>query len=62
MNVGTAKVYVSDNQVDVSTAGWPLDAGASVSFIRAFGDDTRIALFAIAESGTQDVRVQEGWE
>ena len=54
--------YVHTNQVGVSTEGWPLDVGASISFLKADGDHPEEALFAVSPDGISDVRVQESWE
>jgi hypothetical protein len=61
INNGTATVYISDNQADVSTQGFPLASGASFSLIKADGDDPTVALYGVASTGTQDIRVAESW-
>jgi len=61
-NNGTAKVYIHHAAVDITAKGFPVDAGASVSFLKADGDDPREAIWGQAETGVQDIRVQESWE
>ena len=60
-NNGSVDVYVSTNRVNVSTEGWVIAPGAGVVFLAIDGDDVDLAHFLAADSGTQNVRIQEGF-
>ena len=60
-NDGTDRVFLSNDAVDVSGQGWPLDPGVMVSFSVADGDQPWLQLFAVANSGTQPLRIYEGY-
>jgi len=59
MNNGDAKVYVSQDPQKILQEGFPLDPGRYISLIKALGDDPTIEIWAQAETGTQDVRIEE---
>ena len=61
-NFGTDRIFISDNPTNVLDEGFPLEAGASISFHKAFGDRPEVALWGIAASGCQDIRIVEGYE
>jgi hypothetical protein len=60
-NDGNDRVFVSHDPQNVSSQGWPLDPGVMVSFSVADGDQPWLRLFAQAASGTQPVRIYEGY-
>jgi len=61
-NNGTAKIYIHHAAVNITEKGFPLGPSASVSFLKADGDDPREAIWGQSETGIQDIRVQESWE
>jgi hypothetical protein len=60
-NNGTGRIYISENPANIIDTGFPLENGASFSLLKVDGDDPTVALWAQAESGTQDIRVAESW-
>jgi len=60
-NFGSARIFVSDNPANVLAEGFPLEPGASFSLVKADGDDPTPALYAQAETGTQDIRISESF-
>jgi len=53
-NNGTATVYLLDDPTLPKKEGMPISAGASYD-----NDTTTAAIYLVAESGTQNVRVEE---
>lgn len=60
INEGATKAFVSSDQADIVTKGFPLAPGASLSLIAEFGDEPELELFAIVAAGTTDIRITEG--
>ncbi len=58
-NNGTATVFFSQDPTAVTTQGFPLVAGASVTLIPQEGDEPEAAMYMAASVGSQDVRVEE---
>jgi len=53
--------FISNDQVDVLTKGYPLSVGEFFTFLRADGDAPELALYAITSVGTADVRIAESY-
>lgn len=58
-NNGTARVFVSQDPANIAADGFPLDPGWSIGLQTVEGDEPELAMYAVASSGTQDVRVVE---
>jgi hypothetical protein len=61
LNNGTADVYISNDPLEVSTRGLKLAPGVAVSETVAEGDEPYLQIYAEAVTGTQDVRIIEGY-
>jgi len=60
-NNGSATVFISVDPSNVAAQGFPMPTGAGLTFLQLDGDEPWLAYFAIADSGTQDVRISEGY-
>jgi len=60
-NNGAATVFFSQDPQNVAAQGLPLAPGASVSMASIEGDEPYMAYHAVAASGSNDVRVYEGY-
>lgn len=58
-NNGSATIYISQNAVNIATAGIPVIAGVAATLLAEDGDEPWLPLFAVAASGSQDVRIFE---
>lgn len=59
-NNGTAEIQLSQNPSNVATDGTPLIPGAVAVLLRSDGDEPELAMYMVADSGSQDVRIVEG--
>jgi hypothetical protein len=60
-NNGTVTVYISDKQTNILEEGFPMPPGVYIGFAKVDGDETEYALYAQAEAGTGELRVQESF-
>jgi len=60
-NVGSVRVFVSNDPIDVSGKGWPVDPGVALSFSVADGDQPWLQFFAQAATGAAELRIYEGY-
>lgn len=60
-NNGTATIFVSEDQSDLATNGYPIVAGGALDLIRAFGDEPQLEWFGLVAAATQNLRVLEGF-
>ena len=60
LNVGDYEVYVSQNPTNVLEEGFPIYPLESLELNVNDGDEPRYALYAIAKSGEQELRIYEG--
>lgn len=58
-NFGTDTIFVSVDRINVAAEGWPILINTGLSYVWVDGDDSEEALYAVANSGTQDIRVIE---
>ncbi len=56
---GTANIFFSQDPTNLTTLGFVLVPSASVTLVKAEGDEPEADLFAVATVGNQDIRVQE---
>jgi len=61
-NYAGSDAFIHTNQTRVTTEGFPIAVGTTISLIKADGDDPREALWGQTVTGTADIRVQESWE
>lgn len=61
LNNGTDFITIHDSRANVAANGFPVIAGEVVTFTVEDGDDPRLQLYAVANSGTQDIRIYEGF-
>jgi len=62
INYSGSEAFIHTNQTKITAEGFPLAVGATMSLIKADGDDPREALWGQTTTGTADLRVQESWE
>lgn len=60
-NRGNVVIFVSQDQGNIATDGWPIEGGAGAVFLTEDGDLPELQMFAIADSGSQNIRIQEGF-
>lgn len=58
-NNGSATVFVSQDETNVAADGFPVAPGVTILFSSDEHDEPEMALFAVADSGSQNCRVQE---
>lgn len=59
INLGAARVFVSQDPANIASQGWPLDPGWGLGLSVLEGDEPDLALYAVSEVGTNDLRVVE---
>lgn len=59
LNNGTDDIYISNDPQNVATNGFRVGPGVVVSLTVADGDEPELAIWAVASSGSQDVRIIE---
>lgn len=60
-NNGTDFVVISQDQVGTLANGVPIPVGTSATLKRINGDEPELNLYVVANSGTQNLRVFEGF-
>ena len=60
-NEGAATVFVSEDQTNITTDGYPIVAGGALDLIRALGDEPQTELFIQSAAGGEDVRILEAF-
>lgn len=60
-NNGAGRIFVSQDEANILTTGFPLDVGGSLGFVAIEGDEPALRWFAQASAGSHDVRVVEGY-
>jgi len=60
VNIGTATIFVSNDPANVATFGFPLGVGGSIGLTKQEGDEPELEMYAVAVSGSEDVRIMEG--
>jgi len=58
-NVGNYVAYISPDMVDVDKKGFPINPGVGITWKKVEGDKPEVALWAIAPSGTTELRIWE---
>lgn len=59
-NNGTATIYIGVDASMTTSNGYPLQAGQT-AIIRKPADDPRLNYFMVADSGSQNIRIWEGY-
>lgn len=59
MNLGTGRVFVSQDPANIADNGWPLDPGWAMGLTVLEGDEPDLALYAVSDVGTNGIRVVE---
>ena len=60
-NVGTATIYLSDSQTDITNQGYPIEVGGAYDMLRALGDQPNLQWFAEVAAATQEIRIIESF-
>tara|TARA_Y100000310_G_scaffold335926_1_gene419171 strand:- start:2644 stop:2871 length:228 start_codon:yes stop_codon:yes gene_type:complete len=60
VNNGSVTITISQDEGNIAAQGFPLTAGGGATLNRRQGDEPELALFAVADSGSQNVRIHEG--
>jgi len=60
-NNSSVVIYVGVGKGLTTQNGFPIAPNQGAVFAREFGDDPTLSYYAVAESGTADVRVWEGF-
>ena len=60
-NEGSATVFVSEDETNITANGYPIAAGGALDLIRALGDEPQNTLFIQSSAGGEDVRVLEAF-
>lgn len=58
-NNGGSTVFISENQSNITSQGFPLAVGESIDYTEFEGDDPRIPIYAQTTAGTADLRIIE---
>jgi hypothetical protein len=61
LNNGSTNVYIHHNPTLVKEEGLVLTPLGTITFLKAWGDPTEYALYAVADAEGQDVRVYESF-
>jgi len=61
LNYGSVTLFISNDQVDILTKGYPIAPGSGVTLVDFEGDQPELALWGQVESGSTDVRIHEGF-
>jgi len=59
LNYGTETIFIGTTSELATGNGFPVLAGQALVFARDFGDDPTLARYALANAGSQDMRVME---
>lgn len=60
-NNGVNTVFVSENEADILTQGFPLAPGGSIGFVHLDGDEPELRYYGQTAAGSSDVRIVEGF-
>ena len=61
LNNGSNTIFVSEDQNDLATNGFPIPVGGALDLIPAFGDEPQLEWFALVAAGTENLRVLESF-
>jgi len=56
-NNSTETIYISNDETNIVADGWPIAVGASLSLIRALGDEPHLRWFGQSAGGNDNLRV-----
>lgn len=60
-NNGAATIFVSEDQSDLATNGYPIPVGGALDLVRALGDEPQLEWFALVAAGSENLRVLEAF-
>lgn len=60
-NNGINTIFVSEDQNNLLTDGYPIPVGGALDLIRALGDEPQLEWFGLVAAGTENLRVLEGF-
>lgn len=60
-NNGSNTIFVSEDQANLATDGYPIPVGGALDLVRALGDEPQLEWFALVAAGTENLRVLEAF-
>ena len=60
-NNGSATIFVSEDQTNLATNGYPIPVGGALDLVRALGDEPQLEWFGLVSAGTENLRVLEAF-
>ncbi len=61
LNIGIDTVWVSQDPANITTDGMPIYPGTSLEASAVDGDNTDMAIYGVASSGSQNLQTSEGY-